>query len=114
MSGFLKRQRARDELVQEATQDTVKQFMIDMMCLTLNDPAYVKKDVYGYDRLMSVCEGVLANYEKYKIALIKHDEADYARSKLDKELLRIAKDPSRITPFEIRYPWVYKIFYGRK
>ena len=114
MSGLLKRQKARDQVIQEATQDTIKQFMIDMMCLTLNDPEYVKKDVFGYDRLMKVCEGVLKNYDTYKIALIKHDEADYARDKLDEQLLRIAKDPKRITKFEQRYPWIYKIFYGKK
>lgn len=114
MSGLLKRQKTRDTLVKEATQDIYKQFMIDMMCLTLNDPEYVGKDRFGYDRLVKVCEGVLKNCQTYQIALTKHENADYARSKLDQEMVRIAKDPDRVTPFEQRYPWIYKIVYGKK
>lgn len=114
MSGLIKRQQARDSVMNEAIGDTWKQFMIDMVCLTLNDPEIMNKDVFGYDRLMVVCNGVLKKCDQYKNALTKHEDADYLRDTMDKEMLRIAKHPSRVIPFETRYPWIYKIIYGKK
>lgn len=54
-SGYLKRQKARDDVLERAYKQTYQQYMTDMFIIALNDPAVMGKDVLGYKRLL--CQG---------------------------------------------------------
>ena len=94
-SGYLKRQKARDDVLERAYKQTYQQYMTDMFIIALNDPAVMGKDVLGYKRLMRV---LLAA------------EADYARVKMDAIMQNICP-PEKFIPFEKRYEWLPKITY---
>lgn len=66
-----------------------RQQIIDMMSLVLNEPKYVKKDVFGKDRLLIVVNGIGEQIDIYQKAWEKDDETDYYRAKLDEALGKI-------------------------
>lgn len=47
-SGYLKRRKARDGVMEQAYKQTYQQYMTDMFIIALNDPAVMGKDVLGY------------------------------------------------------------------
>ena len=51
---FLAKQRAIQQGFFEAGLQMGRQQILDMMSIVLNDPKYVKKDVFGKDRLLVV------------------------------------------------------------
>lgn len=53
-SGYLKRRKARDGVMEQAYKQTYQQYMTDMFIIALNNPAVMGKDVLGYKRLMRV------------------------------------------------------------
>ena len=110
-SGYLKRQKARDDVLERAYKQTYQQYMTDMFIIALNDPAVMGKDVLGYKRLMRVLLAVEANYDRFFDALTKNAEADYARVKMDAIIQNICP-PEKFIPFEKRYEWLPKICQG--
>jgi hypothetical protein len=55
---FLARQAAVNHGYFEAGLQMGRQQILDMMSIVLNDPKYVKKDVFGKDRLLVVVKGI--------------------------------------------------------
>ncbi len=66
-----------------------RQQIIDMMSLVLNNPKYVKKDVFGKDRLVIVVKGIDECIDMFQPAWEKSDETDYYQKKLDAALAEI-------------------------
>lgn len=117
MSGkknMLFRQQTRDQVLQEACRDTWKQFMVDTLCMTLNDKQVMGKGVLGWLRLRIVCSAWMKVIDYYEPALGGGDEADYFRDKMDEHLQKIANKHETIEPFKVRYPWIADIVYGKK
>lgn len=98
-SGYLDRQKTRNKVLQDAT---------------LNDPAVMGKDVFGYDRLMKVVKAWGEKYDQYFTAMTRDPEADYVRVKMDEAMKRICEKHGQFVPFEERYDWLPKITYGKK
>lgn len=113
-NGYLDRQKARNKVLQDATRQTFQQYMTDTLILTLNDPAVMGKDVFGYDRLMKVVKAWGEKYDQYFTAMTRDPEADYVRVKMDEAMKRICEKHGQFVPFEERYDWLPKITYGKK
>lgn len=111
-SGYLKRRKARDSVMEDAIRQTYEQYMTDMLILTLNDPEIMGKDTFGYQRLKKVLDGWGKKYDLYFDALTKKPGADYAREKLDEAMKHIAGDSGDFFPFQERYHWLPEIFTG--
>lgn len=109
-NGYLQRQKIRDQVYSQASADTERQFMVDLFCIVLNDPAVMGHNALGRDRLARVVQAVSAEYDQWKDILTvsgknrKEDITDYRRVKFDELLGRILGD--RLTPFEQRYEWI--------
>ena len=79
----------RDAIRQEffnASLQSGRQQIIDMMSLVLRDPDIMGKDVFGKDRLLKVVNGIGEYIDTYQKAWEKDDETDYYRAKLDEAL----------------------------
>ena len=113
-SHLLKRQQAREGVVERATEQMVTQYMVDMFCIALNDSAVMGKDVLGYKRLLKVVQAVHRYRDIYSGAMdVKRAEADYLREKLD-ERLRSIIPPEHFTPFLERYEWLEDVQYEKR
>lgn len=103
-SGLLKKQQTRDQVNREVASETERQYMVDLICLVLNDPRIMGKDTFGAKRLQRIVEGLNKAYAEWYDALTKSDEADYYRAKLDDQLRAILGD--KLVPFDERYRWI--------
>ena len=108
---YLARREARDRAVERATRQTFQQYMTDMFILALNDPEIMGKDVFGYERIDRILNGVGRNYNYFFDALTKGPEADYCREKLDAAIRRIMRGRTDFKPFEERYDYLPEIRY---
>lgn len=86
---FLARQAAVKQAYFEAGLQMGRQQILDGLSVVLNDPAIMKKDVFGKGRLLAVVKGIGEFIDTYEKAWQKDDEADYYQTKLDAELARI-------------------------
>lgn len=86
---FLAKQRAIQQGFFEAGLQMGRQQILDMMSIVLNDPKYVKKDVFGKDRLLVVAKGIGECIDLFQKAWERDDETDYYRDKLDELLAKI-------------------------
>ena len=86
---FLAKQRAIQQGFFEAGLQMGRQQILDMMSIVLNNPKYVKKDVYGKDRLLIVVNGISECIDFFQKAWERDDETDYYRDKLDALLAEI-------------------------
>ena len=89
-----------------------KQFWADLVCIVLNDPAVMGKGVLGKGRLLKVFGKVQELEDQFWDALGTGPEADYCRDQLDKRLEQIFGEDAHC--FEIRYPHMKEIRYGKK
>ena len=89
---FLARQKQMQQTYFLAGLQSGRQQIIDMMSLTLNDEKYVKKDIFGKDRLIIVVKGIGEYMDKYQHAWEKCDDADYYQKKMDTALAKIYGD----------------------
>lgn len=113
-SHLLKRQKARDSVVEKSTEDTIMQYMVDMFCLALNDPEVMGKDVLGYKRLSKVVQAVKEYRDTFSPALSSRNaEADYYREKMDERLRKIIP-PENFAPFLKRYDWLDDVRYEKR
>ena len=107
-SGFLKKQKLRINVEQQATRDTFKQFLVDTLALALHDPEIMGQGhQFGAARINKVLEGWMRYYDRFSPALGKSDEADYWQVKLD-QYLRDIFGPEGVPDFADRYEWVAK------
>lgn len=109
---MLKRQRQREQIIQEATRQTFVQYMTDMLILTLNDPSVMGKNVFGYGRIKKILEAQGRYYDTFFEALTKSDEADYCREKIDETIKRIC-GKEEFVPFLERYEWLKEVEYRK-
>ena len=88
-NSFLERQRIERQAYFDAGLQMGRQQILDGLSVVLNDPAIMRKDVFGKDRLLTVVKGIGEFIDTYEKAWQKDDEADYYQTKLDAELERI-------------------------
>lgn len=113
-SHLLKRQQARESVVERAAEQTITQYMVDMFIIALNDPEVMGKDVLGYKRLSKVVQAVQNYWDIFSGAMShKNVEADYLREKLD-ERLRGIIPPEHFTPFLERYRYLEDVRYEKR
>lgn len=103
-NAYLQKQKIKVDVYRQAEKDTYIQFMTDTLCLTLNDPNVMGKDVFGKKRLQKVIKAWGEKYDKYHGALEKSDEADYHQIKLDEHLALIFGED--MDKFGERYQWL--------
>ena len=111
-SDFIARQRAMQQAFFEAGLQMGRQQILDMLSLVLNDPQYVKKDVFGKDRLVIVVGGIGKYIDKYQKAWEKCDEADYYQNKMDSALAAIYGDSLHDSFYE-RYKYAPEFDYTK-
>lgn len=110
-NNFLARQQAIMDEHMHIAERVTRQYDTDTLQVALS--RYDKLNL-GYQRIMEITDLWAQVREEYFPALTTGPEADVARDHLDRELLYIAKDPSRVMAFEPRYPEMKKIRYEKK
>ena len=111
-SSFLERQRIERQAHFDAGLQMGRQQILDGLSVVLNDPAIMKKDVFGKDRLLDVVKGIGDFIDTYEKAWQKDDEADYYQTKLDAELARIYGKELHDT-FHTRYEYCKEFDYKK-
>ena len=108
MNDYLKRQAEHDKALTQTMERVVKQLCIDVMQVTLHEDFGM-----GYERLTKVTEGFTRRFGDYVQALLGGDEHDVWQERLDRALLDIVKDESKLMPFATRYPEVRRHGYDK-
>jgi hypothetical protein len=108
MNDYLKRQAEHDKALTQTMERVVKQLCIDVMQVTLHEDFGM-----GYERLTKVTEGFVRRFGDYVQALLGGDEHDVWQERLDRALLDIVKDESKLMPFRERYPEVRRHGYDK-
>ena len=103
-NGFLEKQRIERQTYFDAGLQMGRQQILDMMSIVLNDTKYVKKDIFGKDRLLIVVKGIGECIDLFQKAWERDDETDYYRDKLDAMLAEIYGDGMHDT-FSKRYEY---------
>lgn len=109
-NALLARQRAMQQKCFEAGCDITAQQFFDFLCIVLNDPEIMGKDVFGAKRIQKVHEALKAVDKYYSEAFVNSMESDYYQEKLDAELIRIFGE---IQPFRERYPYLKEWNYNK-
>ncbi len=109
-NAFLAKQDALRQKCFEVACDTTSQQFFDYLCLVLNDPEVMGKDVFGAKRIQKVHEALRAVDKKFNEAWVGSQESDYYQEKLDAELRRIFGE---IEPFHKRYPYLKEWNYNK-
>lgn len=110
-NAFLDRIEAERTNAMQLSERVTRQYDTDTLQIAL---ARYDKLNLGYQRIMEITELWEQTRQEYGPAIEGGVEADVARDHLDQELLQIAKDYARLTPFEARYPELRKITYDKK
>ena len=111
-NGFLERQRIEKQAYFDAGLQMGRQQILDGLSVVLNDPAIMKKDVFGKDRLLAVVNGIGNFIDTYEKAWQKDDEADYWQVKLDEILAKIYGEGMHDT-FSQRYEYCRDYDYAK-
>lgn len=109
-NAFLAKQQALQQRCFEVACDTTAQQFFDYLCLVLNDPEVMGKDVFGAKRIQKVHEALRAVDKLFSEAFVNSQESDYYQEKLDAELRRIFGE---IDPFNKRYPYLKEWNYNK-
>ena len=109
-NAFLAKQEAIKQKCFEVGCDTTAQQFFDFLCLVLNDPDIMGKDVFGADRLHKIHNALKAVDKQYSEAWTHSQESDYYQEKLDTRLRQIFGE---IDPFNVRYPYLKEWNYNR-
>ena len=107
---FLAKQEALRQQCFEIACDTTSQQFFDYMCIVLNDPEIMGKDVFGAKRLLKVHEAMKNLDKEFSEAWCGGQESDYYQEKLDEGLRRIFGE---IEPFKKRYPYLKEWDYNK-
>ena len=107
---FLAKQEAIRQKCFEVACDTTTQQFFDYMCIVLNDPAIMGKDVFGAKRLKKISEAMRKLDKEYSEAWVGSQDSDYYQEKLDGALKRIFGE---IQPFGERYPYLREWDYNK-
>lgn len=109
-NSYLAKQEALRQKCFKVACDTTTQQFFDYMCIVLNDPEIMGKDVFGAKRLEKVREAMLELDKEYSEAWVGSQESDYYQEKLDSALKRIFGE---IQPFNERYPYLKEWDYNK-
>lgn len=108
-NAFLKKQQEKQQRCFEVGCDVTAQQFFDFLCIVLNDPEIMGKDVFGAKRLHKIHEALKKVDKQFSEAFVNSQESDYYQEKMDAILRGIF---GQIDPFKIRYPylkeWNYK------
>lgn len=107
---FLAKQEALRQQCFEVACDTTSQQFFDYMCIVLNDPEIMGKDVFGAKRLLKIHEAMKKLDKEFSEAWCGGQESDYYQEKLDDALRRIFGE---IDPFKTRYPHMKEWDYNK-
>ena len=110
-NAFLAKQQAMQQKCFEVGCDTTAQQFFDFLCIVLNDPAVMGKDVFGAKRIQKVQEALKAVDKQFSEAFINSQESDYYQEKLDAALRGIFGE---VDPFKVRYPYLKDWDYNKK
>jgi hypothetical protein len=102
MANYMKQRAAFISAGFQAGLQAGRQQILDMMSLVLRDPKYVKKDIHGAERLLTIVKGIGDYIDIYQDAWQKTDETDYVRAKLGAALAE-AYGPGLHDSFTQRY-----------
>lgn len=108
---FLAKQQEKQQMCFEAGCSTTAQQFFDYLCIALNDPNVMGKDVFGANRIKKVHEALKEVDKYYSEAFVGSQESDWYQERLDAELKRIFGE---IDPFEKRYPLLKKWDYNKR
>ena len=108
---YLAKQNALMQTCFEAGCELATQQIFDMLCLVLNDPQIMGKNVYGAQRLKKIHDALTAREAIYHDAWTHTEESDYLQEKLDAALREIFGE---IEPFNERYPYMKEWNYFKK
>lgn len=109
-NAYLAKQQAMQQKCFEVGCDTTAQQFFDFLCIVLNDPDIMGKDVFGAKRLNKIHEALKATDKKFAEAFVNSQESDYYQEKLDAELKKIFGE---IDPFKKRYPFLKEWNYNK-
>ena len=109
-NAFLAKQDAMRQKCFEVACDTTAQQIFDYLCLVLNDPEVMGKDVFGAKRIQKIHEALRAVDKQFNEAWVGSQESDYYQEKLDAALRRIFGE---IEPFNKRYPYLKEWNYNK-
>ena len=90
--------------------DITAQQYFDYMCIVLNDPEIMGKDVFGAQRLKKIHQAMKDLDKEYSEAWVNSQDSDYYQEKLDAALRRIF---GKVLPFSERYPYARKWNYNK-
>ena len=100
---FLAKQEALRQKCFEVACDTTTQQFFDYMCIVLNNPEVMGKDVFGANRLMKIQEAMRKLDKEYSEAWCGSQDSDYYQEKIDDVLKKIF---GKIVPFRERYQYL--------
>ena len=109
-NAYLAKQQAMKQECFKVAFDTASQMFFDLLCIVLNDPDVMGKDVFGANRLFKIHGALKAADKYYDEAFVNSQESDYYQEKLDAELKRIFGE---IDPFKKRYPYLKEWNYNK-
>ena len=90
--------------------DITSQQFFDYMCIVLNDPKVMGKDVFGEQRIKKIHDAMKELDKQYGEAWLNSQDSDYYQEKLDAALRRIF---GKIDPFNKRYPYLREWNYNK-
>lgn len=90
--------------------DITAQRVFDCLCLVLNDPEIMGKDVFGAKRIKKIQEALKEVDKQFNEAFVNSQESDYYQEKLDAALRQILGE---IEPFNKRYPFLKEWDYNK-
>ena len=93
-----------------AACDITAQQFFDLMCVVLNDPEVMGKDVFGAERLKKLHAAMKDAEMQFEVAWLNQTESDYYQEKLDARLRKIFGE---IEPFRKRYPLMKEWNYNK-
>lgn len=96
----------------QAGLESGRQQILDMLTLVLRNPKYMKKDIFGKDRLMEVVKGIGEQIDIYQLAWERHVETDHVQKMLDNNLAEAYGEALHDT-FHVRYPYAPEYDYKK-
>ena len=109
---YLAEREAKERACFQAGLESGRQQILDMMSLVLRNPKYMKKDIFGKERLMTVIKGIGECIDEYQLAWEKHDETDHVQKMLDKNLAEAYGEELQDS-FHVRYPYAPEYDYQK-
>lgn len=109
-NAFLEKIEQRNQMCFKAGCDITAQQFFDYLCIVLNDPDIMGKDVFGEKRLLKIQEELKKVDKYFSEAFVHSQDADYYQEKLDSALRRIFGE---IDPFNVRYPYLKEWNYNK-